>query len=93
LVIGAWGRELGNFSSLTGWLNQKGFVDFAGSTVVHSVGGWVGLVAMIIIGSRTGKYGSNGEVRNITGHNLPIAMLGTLILWFGWIGFNGGSYT
>jgi Amt family ammonium transporter len=87
----AWGRELGNFSSLTGWLNQKGFVDFAGSTVVHSVGGWVGLVAMIIIGSRTGKYGSNGEVRNITGHNLPIAMLGTLILWFGWIGFNGGS--
>jgi len=87
----AWGKNLSNFTEPTGWLAKLGFVDFAGSTIVHSVGGWVGLVAMIIIGSRTGKFGKNGEVRNITGHNLPIAMLGTLILWFGWIGFNGGS--
>jgi ammonium transporter, Amt family len=87
----AWGKSLVSFSTETGWLAKLGFVDFAGSTVVHSVGGWVGLVAMIIIGSRTGKFGKNGEVKNITGHNLPIAMLGTLILWFGWIGFNGGS--
>ncbi|WCL49843.1 ammonium transporter [Leptospira sp. GIMC2001] len=87
----AWGKELYLWTNSTGWLAKQGFVDFAGSTVVHSVGGWVGLVAMIIIGSRTGKYGKNGEVKNITGHNLPIAMLGTLILWFGWIGFNGGS--
>ncbi len=87
----AWGKNLGEWTSLTGWLNNKGFVDFAGSTVVHSVGGWVGLVALTLIGSRSGKYSETGEVRNITGHNLPIAMLGTLILWFGWIGFNGGS--
>ncbi len=87
----AWGKNLGEWTSLTGWLNNKGFVDFAGSTVVHSIGGWVGLVALTLIGSRSGKYSETGEVRNITGHNLPIAMLGTLILWFGWIGFNGGS--
>ena len=87
----AWGKNLGDWTSITGWLGKMGFVDFAGSTVVHSIGGWVGLVAMTLIGSRSGKYGSDGSVRNITGHNLPIAMLGTLILWFGWIGFNGGS--
>ncbi|HNO23249.1 MAG TPA: SpoIIE family protein phosphatase, partial [Leptospiraceae bacterium] len=87
----AWGKNLGDWSSLSGWLGKLGFVDFAGSTVVHSVGGWVGLVAMILIGSRKGRFAEDGTVRNITGHNLPIAMLGTLILWFGWIGFNGGS--
>lgn len=87
----AWGKNLGDWTSITGWLGKRGFIDFAGSTVVHSIGGWVGLVAMIIIDSRAGKYGKDGSVRNITGHNLPIAMLGTLILWFGWIGFNGGS--
>lgn len=87
----AWGKNLGDWESISGWLGKMGFVDFAGSTVVHSIGGWVGLAAMILIGSRSGKFGENGSVRNITGHNLPIAMLGTLILWFGWIGFNGGS--
>lgn len=87
----AWGKNLGEWSILIGWLGKMGFVDFAGSTVVHSVGGWVGLVALTLIGSRTGKYSEDGGVKNITGHNLPIAMLGTLILWFGWIGFNGGS--
>ncbi|TGL62064.1 ammonium transporter [Leptospira sarikeiensis] len=86
-----WGRELLDWNHPTGWLANIGFVDFAGSTAVHSVGGWVGLSAMILIGNRTGKYGRDGSVRKITGHNLPLAMLGTLILWFGWIGFNGGS--
>ena len=59
--------------------------------LLHSIGGWVGLVALTLIGSREGKYSEDGSIRNITGNNLPIAMLGTLILWFGWIGFNGGS--
>ncbi|MEM7184486.1 MAG: ammonium transporter [Spirochaetota bacterium] len=85
----AWGRNLSDWSVANGWLVQLGFVDFAGSTVVHSTGGWVGLVAIKIIGSRTGRFGPKS--RNITGHSLPTAMLGTMILWFGWIGFNGGS--
>ncbi len=87
----AWGKSLADWGLLSGWLGAIGFVDFAGSTVVHSVGGWVGLAAMTLIGPRAGKYAKDGSVRNITGHNLPLAMLGTLILWFGWIGFNGGS--
>ncbi|MDZ4725057.1 MAG: ammonium transporter [Leptospira sp.] len=87
----AWGKNLSSWNIATGWLAKLGFIDFAGSTVVHSLGGWVGLVAMSIIGPREGKYSASGEIRNITGHSLPIAMLGTLILWFGWIGFNGGS--
>lgn len=86
-----WGRSLVDLSNRTGWLATLGFVDFAGSTVVHSVGGWVGLSAMIIIGNRIGRFDEKGKVNQITGNNLPIAMLGTLILWFGWIGFNGGS--
>ncbi|MDX1961127.1 MAG: ammonium transporter [Leptospiraceae bacterium] len=87
----AWGKTLGEWQTPNGWLGKIGFIDFAGSTVVHSVGGWVGLVAMNIIGPRNGRFGDDGEVKSITGNNLPIAMLGTLILWFGWIGFNGGS--
>ncbi|MGJ4751236.1 ammonium transporter [Leptospira kmetyi] len=86
-----WGKDLTQWEVSTGWLGRLGFIDFAGSTVVHSVGGWVGLAAMKILGNRSGKYGEDGSVRNITGHNLPLAMLGTLILWLGWIGFNGGS--
>jgi Amt family ammonium transporter len=86
-----WGRLLTDLTVKTGWLANLGFVDFAGSTVVHSVGGWVGLAAMLIIGNRLGKFGEDGSINHITGNNLPIAMLGTLILWFGWIGFNGGS--
>jgi len=86
-----WGRLLTDLSIKTGWLANLGFIDFAGSTVVHSVGGWVGLSAMIIIGNRLGRFDEDGKVHPITGNNLPIAMLGTLILWFGWIGFNGGS--
>ncbi|WCL49267.1 ammonium transporter [Leptospira sp. GIMC2001] len=74
-----------------GWLEAIGFLDFAGSTVVHSVGGWVSLAALIVIGPRLGRYDENGNPVQINPSNLPMAMLGGIILWFGWIGFNGGS--
>ncbi len=74
----------------TGWLSDLGFVDFAGSTIVHSVGGWIALAAVIILGPRIGKY-SNANKGKFTGSSFPLAVLGTLILWFGWFGFNGGS--
>jgi Amt family ammonium transporter len=73
-----------------GWLREMGFIDFAGSTVVHSVGAWVSLGALIVIGSRNGRF-SGGKINKIQGSNLPFAVLGALILWVGWIGFNGGS--
>jgi len=77
-----------------GWLSQLepvGFSDFAGSTVVHSVGGWAALSGAIILGPRKGRYGPDGRVHAMPGANLPLATLGTFILWFGWFGFNGGS--
>ena len=74
-----------------GWLAEMGFSDFAGSTIVHSVGGWAALTGAIILGARTGKYGPGGRVNPMPGANLPLATIGTLILWFGWFGFNGGS--
>ncbi len=74
----------------TGWLSDMGFVDFAGSTIVHSVGGWIALAAVIILGPRIGKY-SDANRGKFTGSSFPLAVLGTLILWFGWFGFNGGS--
>jgi len=74
-----------------GWLSQLGFSDFAGSTVVHSVGGWAALSGAIILGARKGRYGTDGRVHAMPGANLPLATLGTFILWFGWFGFNGGS--
>ncbi|MGF1631956.1 MAG: ammonium transporter [Kiloniellaceae bacterium] len=74
-----------------GWLAEMGFSDFAGSTIVHSVGGWAALVGAIILGPRKGKFGPNGAVHPMPGANLPLATLGTLILWLGWFGFNGGS--
>ncbi len=74
----------------TGWLSDLGFVDFAGSTIVHSVGGWIALAAVIILGPRIGKY-SEANKGKFTGSSFPLAVLGTLILWFGWFGFNGGS--
>jgi Amt family ammonium transporter len=74
----------------SGWLNKYGFLDFAGSTVVHSVGGWAALVGAFLLGPRDGKY-SNGRANAIPGHNLSIATLGCLILWIGWFGFNPGS--
>ena len=74
-----------------GWLSDMGFRDFAGSTVVHSVGGWAALAGAMMVGPRLGKYNKDGSVNAITGHNLPLATLGVFILWFGWYGFNAGS--
>ena len=74
-----------------GWLSGLGMVDFAGSTVVHSTGGWLALAGAIVLGARVGKYDANGNPRPIPGHNLPLAALGVFILWLGWFGFNPGS--
>lgn len=74
-----------------GFLQSMGFVDFAGSTQVHSIGGWAALTGILILGPRIGKYGKDGKVHAIPGHNLPIATIGCLVLWFGWFGFNPGS--
>ena len=74
-----------------GFLDGLGFLDFAGSTVVHSVGGWAALAGAIILGPRIGKYAADGKVIPMLGSNLPLATLGTFILWLGWFGFNGGS--
>jgi Amt family ammonium transporter len=68
-----------------------GFTDFAGSSVVHSVGGWASLVAAALVGPRIGKYNTDGTVNAIPGHNLMLGALGVFILWFGWFGFNPGS--
>jgi len=73
-----------------GFLDKLGFYDFAGSTLVHSVGGWAALVAVCLLGSRIGKF-KNGKPQAIPGHNIPLATAGVLILWLGWFGFNGGS--
>ncbi|MFN3230615.1 MAG: ammonium transporter [Alphaproteobacteria bacterium] len=74
-----------------GWLSEAGFSDFAGSTIVHSTGGWAALAGAIFLGARKGKYGPDGKVNAIPGNNLPLATLGTFILWLGWFGFNGAS--
>lgn len=74
----------------TGWLNHLGFIDFAGSTVVHATGGWVALAAIIVIGPRAGRFSDRAVP--IQGQNIPLATLGVLMLWFGWYGFNGGSH-
>ena len=74
-----------------GWLSSLGMSDFAGSTVVHSTGGWLALAGSIVLGARIGKYDANGNPRPIPGHNLPLAALGVFILWLGWFGFNPGS--
>jgi ammonium transporter, Amt family len=73
-----------------GWLHKMGFIDFAGSTLVHSVGGWGALAGVMILGPRLGKYTEKG-IRPIPGHNMPLATIGAFLLWFGWFGFNGGS--
>ena len=74
-----------------GFLDAAGFNDFAGSTIVHSVGGWAALTGAIILGARKGKYGEDGRVMPMVGSNIPLATLGTFILWLGWFGFNGAS--
>ena len=85
----AWGGMLHTGSQ--GWLGSLGFVDFAGSTVVHSVGAWVALAGVIIVGPRIGKFDENGKPQRIHPHSLPFAFLGTFLLFFGWFGFNCGS--
>ncbi|MDO9599966.1 MAG: ammonium transporter [Azoarcus sp.] len=84
----AWGGALGGER---GWLGELGFVDFAGSTVVHGVGGWVALAGVLMIGPRSGRFDAANRVQPISGGNLPLAMLGVMLLLFGWLGFNGGS--
>ncbi|SMF56113.1 ammonium transporter (TC 1.A.11) [Alteromonadaceae bacterium Bs31] len=90
-VFGSW--AWGSFYQGSGWLAELGFIDFAGSSVVHSVGGWCALAAIMVLGPRLGRFSNKGEVRDIPGHNLNFVALGGLILWFGWFGFNGGSTT
>ena len=83
-IVGSW--KWGG-----GFLDAMGFYDFAGSTLVHSVGGWAALIAIYLLGARIGKFEADGTSRAIPGHNLPLAAAGVLILWLGWFGFNGGS--
>ena len=82
-IVGSW--QWGG-----GWLSDMGFHDFAGSTLVHSVGGWGALAGVLLLGPRIGKY-VNGSIKPIFGHNMPLATIGVFLLWFGWFGFNGGS--
>ncbi|HLT75266.1 MAG TPA: hypothetical protein VKZ68_09270, partial [Ohtaekwangia sp.] len=81
---------LGSWKWGGGWLDNLGFYDFAGSTVVHSVGGWAALAAVILLGPRLGKY-ENGKSNTFPNSSAPLAMIGVFLLWFGWFGFNGGS--
>ena len=83
-IVGAW--KWGG-----GFMDAMGFYDFAGSTLVHSVGGWAALVAIVFLGARIGRFDKDGKPNAIPGHNLPISAAGVLILWLGWFGFNGGS--
>jgi Amt family ammonium transporter len=90
-IFGSW--AWGSLYHGNGWLEGLGFIDFAGSTVVHSIGGWVALAGAIVLGPRIGKYTKEGKVKPIPGHNMPLAALGVFILWLGWFGFNPGSTT
>ena len=83
-IVGSW--KWGG-----GFLDQWGFYDFAGSTLVHSVGGWAALIVIYFLGARIGKFDENGKPQALLGHNIPLASAGVLILWLGWFGFNGGS--
>lgn len=82
---------IGHWTWGGGWLGERGFADFAGSTVVHSVGGWAALIGAAMLGPRLGKYGADGRVKPIPGHNMAMVTLGGLVLWLGWFGFNAGS--
>ena len=90
-LFGHWAWNGIATETAVGWLQQVGFVDFAGATVVHSVGAWVALAALVIIGPRAGRFTDSGQVQKIHGSNLPLSVLGAMLLWFGWLGFNGGS--
>ncbi|WP_213524221.1 ammonium transporter [Nonlabens sp.] len=88
-IVGSWQWGGGFLSTLGG--ENAGFHDFAGSTLVHSVGGWAALIAIYLLGPRIGKFSETGKAQAIPGHNIPLAAAGVLILWLGWFGFNGGS--
>ncbi len=88
-IFGSW--AWGGIGENVGWLSALGFVDAAGSTVVHSIGGWCALGAVLALGPRLGRFSRKGAAREIPGHNLPMFALGGFILWFGWFGFNGGA--
>jgi|TARA_B110001450_G_scaffold213559_1_gene205964 Amt family ammonium transporter len=91
LLIGLAYPLVGSWKWGGGFLDEWGFYDFAGSTLVHSVGGWAALLYIMKLGARIGKFDKDGKARAIPGHNLPFAAAGVLILWLGWFGFNGGS--
>ncbi|QNH57044.1 ammonium transporter [Limnospira indica] len=90
-IFGHWAWNGLNNGVANGWLDQLGFIDFAGSTVVHSIGGWVALAALLVIGPRSGRFPQGKSPRKIHGSNLPLSVLGVMLLWIGWLGFNGGS--
>ncbi|MFP4476205.1 MAG: ammonium transporter [Desulfatibacillaceae bacterium] len=90
-IFGSW--AWGSLLDGSGWLENRGFYDFAGSTVVHSIGGWLALAGAITLGARKGKYTAEGKPRAIPGHSIPLAVLGGFLLWLGWFGFNPGSTT
>lgn len=92
-IFGSWAWNGLVEGTGSGWLEGKGFLDFAGSTVVHSIGGWAALAGAIVIGARRGKYTKDGKPQPIPGHNIPLAAIGVFILWLGWFGFNPGSTT
>jgi len=87
-IVGSWQWGGGFLSTLGG---EEGFYDFAGSTLVHSVGGWGALIGIYLLGARIGKFSNEGKTQAIPGHNIPLATAGVLVLWLGWFGFNGGS--
>ncbi|HEY9764389.1 MAG TPA: ammonium transporter [Trichocoleus sp.] len=90
-VFGHWAWNGLNSGQPTGWLGQQGFIDFAGSTVVHSVGGWVSLACVLVLGPRIGRFSRKRRRSLMPGYDLPLSVLGAMLLWFGWFGFNGGS--
>jgi Amt family ammonium transporter len=87
----SWAFNFENPEEKFGWLGQLGYLDFAGASVVHSVGGWIALSVLLIVGNRTGRFREDNRGKSFQGSNTPIAALGALILWFGWFGFNGGA--
>lgn len=90
-IFGHWAWSGSHLKGNQGWLEQKGFIDFAGSTVVHSIGGWVSLAGIIVLKARSGRFKSEGVNDSFKPANFGLAVLGVFILWFGWWGFNGGS--
>ena len=87
----SWAFNFDNPAEKFGWLGQLGYLDFAGASVVHSVGGWIALSVLLVVGNRTGRFREDDKKKSFQGSNTPMAALGALILWFGWFGFNAGS--